>query len=603
MTRREEILPAVSQAATVHAESRKGPRTSSDVIGAVAERNIPLLFRPLDKLWGAFITVNDEERGIIVTIGLGLPVQRFTVAHELGHLMLGHSQSGTLLEIPVVALPLPSRLAASLHGGSAGASRSPPPIELRFGNNVGDIPENMREPDTMSDLTDQLHENARRRFEELGRSLLARVATFRGPPAPARPSFSPNTFTDQEITDADIAGDLRLGWRDTDGKPTGIAVAEAGGLRTGLIGPDYEVLEALALSMARVHPFKLTASVEFLRTQLFEWAVERHRQRSSAGCVDYVLRALESAASEYRLLFPVSDLHVQSPLTLGSVTVSTFPESIFEELESKQTPPSAAGLTEWCRSLRQDFQGLAAAETYVFGEPIRAQEIASDRVELAIGVLRFYAPGHLNSGVTSRVARWGYAPQRRARVFVAEASGRFSSTTASLIDQPGTMVLSDATREVLLGAGLSEMLEILARESRTDLERALLTGMITFGRAAISPDLRERMIWYCAGLESILLKDRSESILQNLSERLAIFGYDTVGERAAAVKDVKEAYSLRSGFVHHGVEIGEREVVTRFARHGLRLFCRIVQNAASFRTKLELLDHIDRMKLSGASLT
>ena len=93
MTRREEILRAVSQAATVHAGSRKGPRTSFDVIGAVAERNIPLLFRPLDKLWGAFITVNDEERGIIVTTRLGLPVQRFTVAHELGHLMLGHGTS------------------------------------------------------------------------------------------------------------------------------------------------------------------------------------------------------------------------------------------------------------------------------------------------------------------------------------------------------------------------------------------------------------------------------------------------------------------------------------------------------------------------------
>ena len=93
MTRREEILRAVSQAATVHAESREGQRTSFDVIGAVAERNIPLLFRPLDKLWGAFITVNDQERGIIVTTKLGLPVQRFTVAHELGHLMLGHGTS------------------------------------------------------------------------------------------------------------------------------------------------------------------------------------------------------------------------------------------------------------------------------------------------------------------------------------------------------------------------------------------------------------------------------------------------------------------------------------------------------------------------------
>ena len=70
--------------------------------------------------------------------------------------------------------------------------------------------------------------------------------------------------------------------------------------------------------MARVRPFKSTASLEFLRTQLFEWALERHRDQGSAGCVDYVLRSLESAVSEHRLLFPVSALHVQSPLTLGS---------------------------------------------------------------------------------------------------------------------------------------------------------------------------------------------------------------------------------------------------------------------------------------------
>lgn len=93
MTRREEILRAVSMAASVLAESPTGARTSFDVIRAVAERNIPLLFRPLDRLWGAFITVNNQERGIVVTTKLGLPVQRFTVAHELGHLMLGHQMS------------------------------------------------------------------------------------------------------------------------------------------------------------------------------------------------------------------------------------------------------------------------------------------------------------------------------------------------------------------------------------------------------------------------------------------------------------------------------------------------------------------------------
>ena len=90
MTRRSETLRAISMAASVLEQSQGGPRTSFDIIRTVAECNVPLLFRPLDKLWGAFITVNDEARGIIVTTKLGLPVQRFTVAHELGHLLLGH---------------------------------------------------------------------------------------------------------------------------------------------------------------------------------------------------------------------------------------------------------------------------------------------------------------------------------------------------------------------------------------------------------------------------------------------------------------------------------------------------------------------------------
>ena len=95
------------------------------------------------------------------------------------------------------------------------------------------------------------------------------------------------------------------------------------------------------------------------------------------------------------MIFPVSQLHVQSPLTLGSVTVSTFPESIFEKIEPKLIDnPSAAKQAEWCRSMRTDFQGIAVAETCVFGEPIRALEIASDRVELVIGLLRFFAPSH-----------------------------------------------------------------------------------------------------------------------------------------------------------------------------------------------------------------
>ena len=454
----------------------------------------------------------------------------------------------------------------------------------------------------MSGLSNQLHEDARRRFEELGRRLLGRLTTFRQATLKQPDRFSPDRFTDVTITDAEIVGDLHVGWHDHDGKPLGIAIAEVGGSRTGLVGPDYAKLEALAIAMAKVQPFRSTASVQFLRTQIFEWIKERHRGQSSAACVDFVLGALESEAAEHRMLFPVSDLHVQSTLTLGSVTLSTFPKSIFEKLESTQLDAaSAAARAELSRSWRKDFQGSAVAETSVFGEPIRAREIANDRVELAIGVLRFFAPGHLDSGVTSRVGRWGHAPQRTERVFFADASGQFLSMSSAIVDRSRTMVVDDELRSALLEAGLSDVCAILARDAHTDLEQALLTGMINFGRAVLTSDNRERIIWYCAGLESLLLKNTSEPISHNLSERLAMYSYDTVAERSAALNDVRKAYSLRSRFVHHGIDIDEGEIVTRFARHGWVLFSRMARNVSRFSSKDELLDHIDRMKLSGGS--
>lgn len=93
-SRRQEILRGLSAAATVLATPPAAPpeRTSFDVIGATLDRGIPLVFRPLDKLWGAFVNAG-AEKGIVVTSKLRLSVQRFTLAHELGHLLLEHGSS------------------------------------------------------------------------------------------------------------------------------------------------------------------------------------------------------------------------------------------------------------------------------------------------------------------------------------------------------------------------------------------------------------------------------------------------------------------------------------------------------------------------------
>jgi hypothetical protein len=93
---RDDILNAVYEANRFHkdydTEARaKGGEGRIDVFGMLVEKDIPVMFRPLRNLLGAYI--DDPGQGVMVTTQRQLPVQRFTAAHELGHAALGHEAS------------------------------------------------------------------------------------------------------------------------------------------------------------------------------------------------------------------------------------------------------------------------------------------------------------------------------------------------------------------------------------------------------------------------------------------------------------------------------------------------------------------------------
>lgn len=96
MSKRETLLDAISEAIRLHQRLNSEQIVRSrgggvDVFGAIIQLSIPLLFRPLDKLLGAFLP--QPYPGIIITTQRSLAIQRFTASHELAHFILNHRGS------------------------------------------------------------------------------------------------------------------------------------------------------------------------------------------------------------------------------------------------------------------------------------------------------------------------------------------------------------------------------------------------------------------------------------------------------------------------------------------------------------------------------
>jgi len=96
MARRDAILEGAQAAARIHdrlniramVEASGG---AIDVFKTLLSLDVALLFRPLDGLLGACLP--GPNPGVIISTQRPLRIQRFTGAHELGHVALGHEVS------------------------------------------------------------------------------------------------------------------------------------------------------------------------------------------------------------------------------------------------------------------------------------------------------------------------------------------------------------------------------------------------------------------------------------------------------------------------------------------------------------------------------
>lgn len=190
--------------------------------------------------------------------------------------------------------------------------------------------------------------------------------------------------------------------------------------------------------------------------------------------------------------------------------------------------------------------GVAAAD----GDA--AKELGLGEVRRAVDILNFFAKCFEHPAGTHRAYLAPEGPGACQRWAVYDPDTWMCAPPNDTPDEwPITKVRpqSRLARQV----GLARVHELLARETRSDLEDRIITAAAWAGRARTERRREEAFLLYVVALEALLAKPKARSgVTDRLRLRVAHLVHRKPASRRVLAKTMERLYELRSALVHAG---------------------------------------------------
>ena len=157
-------------------------------------------------------------------------------------------------------------------------------------------------------------------------------------------------------------------------------------------------------------------------------------------------------------------------------------------------------------------------------------------------------------------------------------------------------IISRANLNDLQQYGLDEVAALLDADELSDFQRAVRSSLLAFSRATTFPEMADRLVFAFSAIEGLMLRNASESIQQNVGDRVAFLTQTDPSKRQRVVENFREAYRMRSQYIHHRLtELDVRELDEAFTNIRAAISS-AVSNANFFKTKDDFLAAIERKK-------
>jgi hypothetical protein len=413
-------------------------------------------------------------------------------------------------------------------------------------------------------------------------------------------SFRPDYFISSNLTEKDIVGELKSSTTNWIGNEVAISFYYEG-KKVGLCQVNYKNLIKLSESIQRVPQLSPFVSVSFIKNAIFDWMRGKYLDELSCGMIEYVVQLCEKEVVESEIWIPLTHTHIQSEIKIGKIILKTITKELLNEWIDRWDINSEIrerSKKEFMDQYQEMLQGIAAATICLYAEPQRANEIAAEEAEKAASILRIFSPGVCHPKIISCCTLIG-TEHIKINKFFQIKDNKILRITEEMTNKPWIpWILKNEFIDMIRNNGLDILSDVLLQKNKKDFQSQVLNSLYMYSRCALAINVEDKLIYILVAIESVLLKNDSESIQQNIGERMAILVERTAEKRKQVIKKVKEVYAARSGFIHHGRTIDETESIATFMFNSYRFFQILIMDINKFENKLEFIEKIEEIKLS-----
>lgn len=452
------------------------------------------------------------------------------------------------------------------------------------------------------DMGPKLHPSAALNYDAKAEALIAQIREM---PAANRasPAF-PSELVTTQVTEADIIGEVEESVLDHRGH-TIARYFHIGDGRYGMEGNGHVALVSLAEAIQGNKVFYEMLSRRFVAEQLFDWLKRKFmRQYGLPSFVEFLTAQAAKKVQDTSIWTPIANMEVEVAFPVGASEIRPISKVQIDEWERELNlvAHSREHLPAMFQDFRKKYQGLAAVVTNLRAEPERALEYAREEAERVTSILSIFSPAMLVPEIKCACRAKGSENIRTSVSVVISNTFDYFRTVDAVIDAPSLSTWRlpakrvQEMREPLLD-GISRL---LTTDVISEFEGSVLTAVLLYSKVAFTADPIEKLIYLLTALESVMLKNPSEPIGQNLAERLAVLTEKGLDRRKKVIGAVKAVYAIRSRYIHHGNTSSDLSAISDFMLIAWNAIWAIVVNAARFKTKENFVSAIDDHRLGGA---